>query len=47
MILKKIKSDFMPNKSLCFDCPVKNCKVKHHGYVEYCSKRGKYEHTRK
>jgi hypothetical protein len=28
-------------KSLCFNCPVKNCKVKSRGIVEFCSKRGK------
>jgi hypothetical protein len=29
-------------KSLCFDCPVKKCKVKARGFVEFCSKRSNY-----
>lgn len=35
------------NKSLCFDCPVKDCKVKTRGIVEHCSKRLNYRKEKK
>jgi hypothetical protein len=33
----------MINKSLCFDCPVSNCKVKSRGNVEFCSAKKNWE----